>query len=370
MKHKIVIVGGGAGGLELATKLGKRFGKSDKASITLVDASLTHIWKPLLHEVAADALSSATEELNYHAQAKWNHFSFELGTMEGLDRNTQTLRLVAVIDENDQQLIPARMLSYDTLVMAVGSTSNDFGIAGAKEHTVFLDTRKQADLLHRKLLNAYLASAGNPDIIGSVSIAIVGAGATGVELAAELRHAAEELSSYGLGQISPENLKITLIEAGPRILLALPERIGNALLKTLERLGVNDMVNAGVSSIDPTGQTTHEGQRIESTLKVWERPSSSRIWMASKPITSINWWWALRCRPLAMIRSSPLAIVRLVSIRIRLETCHLAPRRPTNKPRHWSSRSKRESRIDPCRRSNTRITVGWYLCRDFRQLAT
>ena len=110
MKHKIVIVGGGAGGLELATKLGKRFGKSDKASITLVDTNLTHVWKPLLHEVAAGALSSATEELNYHAQAKWNHFSFELGTMEGLDRKAKTLSLAAVIDDDDKPLIAHRTL--------------------------------------------------------------------------------------------------------------------------------------------------------------------------------------------------------------------------------------------------------------------
>jgi len=269
MKHKVVIVGGGAGGLELATKLGKRFGKSDKASITLVDANLTHIWKPLLHEVATGALSSATEELNYHAQAKWNHFAFELGRMESLDRKSRTLHLAAVLDEQDQQLIPARTLSYDTLIVAVGSTSNDFGIAGAQEHTVFLDSRKQADVLHRKLLNAYLASTSNPDLAGSISIAIVGAGATGVELAAELRHAAGELSSYGLGQISPENLKITVIEAGARILPALPERIGDAVLKTLERLGVNVMLNAAVSSVDETGLTTREGQRIESSFTVW-----------------------------------------------------------------------------------------------------
>jgi NADH dehydrogenase len=269
MKHKIVIVGGGAGGLELATKLGKRFGKSDKASITLVDANLTHVWKPLLHEVAAGALSSANEELNYHAQAKWNHFSFELGRMEGLDRTTKTLSLAVVTDENGEPLIPPRTLSYDTLIVAVGSTSNDFSIAGAREHTVFLDTRKQADLFHRKLLNAYLTSTTHQHAAGAISIAIVGAGATGVELAAELRHAAEELFSYGLGQVRPDNLKITLIEAGPRILPALPERISNAVLKQLTHLGVNVIVNAAVSSIDEAGLTTREGLRIETSLKVW-----------------------------------------------------------------------------------------------------
>lgn len=86
MTHRIIIVGGGAGGLELATRLGKTLGKRGTASVTLVDANLTHIWKPLLHEVAAGSLNSSEDELNYVAQAKWNHFEFQLGRMSGLDR--------------------------------------------------------------------------------------------------------------------------------------------------------------------------------------------------------------------------------------------------------------------------------------------
>jgi NADH dehydrogenase len=269
MKHNVVIVGGGAGGLELATKLGKRFGKSGKASITLVDANLTHLWKPLLHEVAAGSLSASAEELNYHAQAKWNSFTFELGRMVGLDRAKKSIALQAVTDDAGVELLPARLLHYDTLIIAVGSTSNDFGIQGASEHTLFLDTRQQADIFHSKLLNAYLASRAHTDHTHSISVAIVGAGATGVELAAELRHAAQELSSYGMGQIAPENLKITLIEAGPRILPALPERISTPVLQTLKQLGVDVMVDSTVSSIDEAGLTTRDGLRIESALKVW-----------------------------------------------------------------------------------------------------
>lgn len=269
MKHNVVIVGGGAGGLELATKLGKRFGRSGKASITLVDANLTHLWKPLLHEVAAGSLSASAEELNYHAQAKWNDFTFELGRMVALDRAKKSIALQAVTDDAGLELLPARLLHYDTLIIAVGSTSNDFGIQGASEHTLFLDTRQQADIFHRKLLNAYLASRAHTDHTHSIAVTIVGAGATGVELAAELRHAARELSSYGMGQIAPENLKITLIEAGPRILPALPERISTPVLQTLKQLGVDVMVDSTVSSIDEAGLTTRDGLRIESALKVW-----------------------------------------------------------------------------------------------------
>jgi NADH dehydrogenase len=270
MTHRIVIVGGGAGGLELATRLGKTLGKKGTASVTLVDANLTHIWKPLLHEVAAGSLNSYEDELNYVAQAKWNHFQFQLGRMTGLDRDTKRIQLAATYDEQGTELVPARTLDYDTLVISVGSTTNDFGTQGAAEHCLFLDTRKQAERFHQQLLNRYLrAHASQLDVTEEINVAIVGAGATGVELAAELHNAAHELAAYGLGQIKPENLRITVIEAGPRVLPALPERIGGPVHKTLEKLGVTVLTNSAVSEVTVDGLVTATGQVIPATLKVW-----------------------------------------------------------------------------------------------------
>jgi NADH dehydrogenase len=271
MTHRIVIVGGGAGGLELATSLGKTLGKRGTASITLVDANLTHIWKPLLHEVAAGSLNSSEDELNYVAQAKWNHFEFQLGRMSGLDRATKQIQLSATLDpETGLELVPARSIGYDSLVIAVGSTTNDFGTQGAAEHCLFLDTRKQAERFHQQLLNHYLrAHAGHDESRAQISVAIVGAGATGVELAAELHNAAKELAAYGLGRIAPENMRITLIEAGPRVLPALPERIGNPVHKTLEKLGVTVLTNAAVSEVTAENLMTSSGQVIPASLKVW-----------------------------------------------------------------------------------------------------
>ncbi|MFJ3483572.1 NAD(P)/FAD-dependent oxidoreductase [Pseudomonas sp. NPDC090202] len=270
MTHRIVIVGGGAGGLELATRLGKTLGKKGTASVTLVDANLTHIWKPLLHEVAAGSLNSYEDELNYVAQAKWNHFQFQLGRMTGLDRETKRIQLAATYDEQGTELVPARTLDYDTLVISVGSTTNDFGTKGAAEHCLFLDTRKQAERFHQQLLNRYLrAHASEIDASEEINVAIVGAGATGVELAAELHNAAHELASYGLGRIKPENLRITVIEAGPRVLPALPERIGGPVHKTLEKLGVTVLTNSAVSEVTAEGLVTSTGQVIPATLKVW-----------------------------------------------------------------------------------------------------
>lgn len=270
MSHRILIVGGGAGGLELATRLGRTLGKRNKAKVTLVDANLTHIWKPLLHEVAAGSLNSSEDELNYVAQAKWNHFEFQLGRMTGLDRTEQRITLSATLDERGEVLVPERQLGYDSLVIAVGSTTNDFGTAGAAEHCLFLDTREQAERFHSQLLSHYLrAHASQSDTTEQISVAIVGAGATGVELAAELHHAAHQLAAYGLDSIHPENMRITLIEAGPRVLPALPERIGKPVHKTLENLGVTVMTNASVSQVTRDALHTAQGDTITASIKVW-----------------------------------------------------------------------------------------------------
>ncbi|AIL62279.1 NAD(P)/FAD-dependent oxidoreductase [Pseudomonas alkylphenolica] len=269
MTHRIVVVGGGAGGLELVTRLGRTLGKKRKAQITLVDAHLTHIWKPLLHEVATGSLNSTDNELNYIAQAKWNHFEFQIGRLVGLDRANKCIHLAATLDELGNELVPARALTYDTLVIAIGSVTNDFGTLGAAEHCIFLDAPKQALNLHRQLLSQYLSAHARQESDSQMNIAIVGAGATGVELAAELHHAAEELAAYGLNSIAPQNMQINLIEAGPRVLPALPERIGTAVLHELEKLGVKVHTRSAVSEITADGMLTANGDFIPATLKVW-----------------------------------------------------------------------------------------------------
>ena len=154
--HHIVIVGGGAGGLELATKLGNKLGKRNKARITLIDAVLTHVWKPLLHEVAAGSLNSDSSQVNFRAHAQQHHFEFQLGRFSALDRTCRTITLAPIIDKTGQEVVGSRQIKYDSLVIAVGSSANDFGTPGAKEHCLFLDSLKQARHFHRLLLSAFL----------------------------------------------------------------------------------------------------------------------------------------------------------------------------------------------------------------------
>ncbi len=269
---RIVIVGGGAGGLALATGLGHRLGRKGKARVILVDACLTHIWKPLLHEVAAGTINSYEDELNYFAHGSQHHFEFQLGRFANLDRERKVIALDALIDHQGNEFAPARELAYDKLILAIGSTANDFATPGAREHCMFLDSRQQADRFQSQFLNMYLRAHAMTETNANqaeLNIAIVGAGATGVELAAELLHAAHKFAEYGLDEIAPNRVNISLIEASDRILPALPEATSNAAKKQLEALGIKVYTRQKITEITETGLLAASGLFIPASLKVW-----------------------------------------------------------------------------------------------------
>ena len=270
--QRIVIVGGGAGGLALATQLGKRLGKKKLADITLVDAARTHVWKPLLHQLAAGSFDTHAEEIEYLAQARWNHFKFRLGSLMGIDRNNKTVQLAASHDNRGREITPAQSLNYDTLVIAVGSQTNDFGTPGAAEHTIKLDSPQAAKHFNERLINACIRAQTVPRAEGSglLTVTIVGGGATGVELAAELHAAARVLGNYGFENINPEkDLQIVLVEAGPRLLAQLPERLGHAAERELRKLAVDVHTNEKVIEVTDGSLKMASGKVIQSTLTVW-----------------------------------------------------------------------------------------------------
>ncbi len=268
---RVVIVGGGAGGLELATKLGKSLGKRKEAEITLIDCSRTHIWKPLLHEVAAGTLDVNDDELDYLAQAHHNHFRFVLGRMKGLDRAAKRIELDAVYGTSGVQIIPARTHAYDLLVIAVGSVSNDFGIPGVAEHCLFLDTTRQAEQFQERLLEAYTHThvKGGVTEPGQLDVAIVGGGATGIELSAQLHQATRLLSAYGLDNVKPSDIRIHLIEASPRLLPGLPDRLSDATAEQLRTLGIDLLLGEKVVEVTAKGVKTASGLFVPAGIKVW-----------------------------------------------------------------------------------------------------
>jgi NADH:ubiquinone reductase (H+-translocating) len=272
LPHHIVVVGGGAGGLVLATRLGDRLGRRGRARVSLIDCVLNHVWKPLLHEVAVGTMGPHNDDVNYLGHARDHHFRFQPGRMEGLDRRRREVLLAPILDGEGQEAIPARRIAYDTLVIAVGSTSNDFGIPGVAEHCLYLDSYQQADRFQQRLLGLCLQAQLRPyRTAGKVlRIAIVGAGATGVELSAEMHKALRHLSDYGLDRIDvARDVEISLIESAPRVLPNLPERLSKATEAELKRLGIRLYAGESVASVGATGITTRSGRFLPADIKVW-----------------------------------------------------------------------------------------------------
>ena len=270
--QRIVIVGGGAGGLALATQLGKRLGKKGLAEVTLVDAARTHVWKPLLHQLAAGSFDTHAEEIEYLAQARWNHFKFRLGNLIGVDRSNKTVQLAASYDAAGREITPAQSLNYDTLVIAVGSQTNDFGTLGAAEHSIKLDSPQAAKHFNDRLINACIRAQTVPRSAdsGRLTVTIVGGGATGVELAAELHAAARMLGNYGFDHIHPEkDLQIVLVEAAPRLLAQLPERLSESALRELRKLSIEVHTNEKVVEVTADSVKMASGKLIASSLTVW-----------------------------------------------------------------------------------------------------
>jgi NADH dehydrogenase len=270
--HHIVIVGGGAAGLELATKLGNKLGKRKRAHITLVDCSRTHLWKPKLHEVAAGSMDIDLHQVGYLAQSHWHRFQFRIGKMVGLNRANREVHIAPFFDEEGNQVTPRRAIRYDTLVTAVGSLSNDFGTPGVNAYSLKLESAEDAERFHRRMVDAMVRAHAQPGPLKphQLQVAIIGAGATGVELSAELHHTTREVVAYGLDRVDPErDIKLNLIEAADRVLPALPERLSEATEKMLRKLNVHVHTSSRVAEVLPEGVRLASGKVIPAELIVW-----------------------------------------------------------------------------------------------------
>ena len=280
--HRLVIVGGGAGGLPLACRLGDKFRRSGAAEVTLVDQFATHVWKPLLHEVAAGRMDVESHNVDYLTLAHWHHFRFRQGAVLGLDRARRLLKLDAVKFDNGDEILPPRSVSYDTLIFCAGSVSNDFGVPGVAEHAISLDTADDAERFHRLLLavcvraDSRAATGGTP----VVNIVIIGAGATGVELAAEIRQTTRAHAGYGLDHLDTgQDIRLTLLEASPRILPLLTEKVAEAVTGLLGGLRVDVRTNERVSEVVRDGVRTAAGAFYPADLVVWAAGIQAPPWL-------------------------------------------------------------------------------------------
>jgi NADH:ubiquinone reductase (H+-translocating) len=288
-KTRIVIVGGGAAGFALATRMGRSFSKQ-RYEIVLVDKSPTHVWKPLLHEVAAGALDAGIDEINYQAHASAFGYKYVEGTLAEVEPRARVISLHPVVGRDGDVVAPAESLTYDYLVLAIGSVTNDFGTPGVREHCVMLDSREQADEFRRRFQAKCLRiSRTFPFSQSEVHVVIVGGGATGVELAAELCNAAKMRVKYGMANFVPSSVRITLLEMGKRILPALPERLAAQAADELSRLGVDIRTEMSVASASASGLESSRGEHINADIVVWAagvRGTADRIEANELSVTS------------------------------------------------------------------------------------
>lgn len=271
-KHRIVIVGGGAGGLELATRLGDTLGRRGKADVTLIDKNRTHVWKPKLHEIASGSMDLSDHEVDYLAQAHWHHFRFRIGEMTALDRARREVRVAPFVDDEGREVTPDRVFGYDTLVFALGSLSNDFGTPGVASHALKLESKVDAQRFHARMVNACIRAhaQATPLRPEQLHVAIIGAGATGVELAAELHRTTREVVAYGLDRVDADkDIQVNVIEAADRVLPALPPRLSQATLELLRKLGVVVHTGAKVAEVLADGVRLADGRTLPAELVVW-----------------------------------------------------------------------------------------------------
>ncbi|MFT6833999.1 MAG: NADH dehydrogenase [Francisellaceae bacterium] len=264
MKKNIVIVGGGAGGMELATSLGKKLGKKNKANIILIDKSLTHVWKPLFHEIAAGTLNNLADEINYLSHSQYNGYRFQLGQLTHIERINKYIRLENPFDNEGKESIE---IKYDSLILSFGGVSNNFNTLGADKNCFTLDSLEEAKRIHKQLLTGIINDQYSKET-KIFNVVIIGGGATGIEFAAELHFASQQLDKIYKGK-QENRLQITVVEAADRVLSTLPERVSNLTIKKLNDYGISILTTNLVKSVEPNGLTTSNGNFIESDLTVW-----------------------------------------------------------------------------------------------------
>ena len=296
---RIVVVGGGAVGLNLVTRLSKSLGRKGRADITLVDENLSHIWKPSLHEFAAGT-KGHEEEISFLEHSNRNGYKFRLGRFAGIDYQECWVMLDPVLGAEDVELSPARAVHYDVLVLSIGSRSNDFGTPGVMEHCLFLDTPTEAKRLQSEILNLCLRmeTGALENDNGTIRLAIVGGGTTGVELAAELREATEQLARNGIDKLRiPDSVGISVIEGSDRLVGALPENISKNVLNELGLLSVDVLLGKCVTRVTEKTLEFGDGSSLESEIIVWAAGIQSNKALASATDLEVGSLGRLKVHP-------------------------------------------------------------------------
>lgn len=260
MTKRIVIVGGGFGGLHLIRHLEKRL-KRDEAQVTLIDRSNYSLFTPLLYQVATGELPAHAVAYPLRVPLAKAHFRFLRTDVESIDVEKKTVR-------TDDGEVP-----YDHLVIALGSVTNDFGIPGVREHALVVKWLEDGRAVRHRILSTFEDAALIPDAAlrrEMLSFAIVGAGPVGVELAASMR----DLMEHTLRDIYPDidvrrEPTITLIDGADRVVPAMDPRLSAIAQRNLDELGVRTMLRTLVSEVGERSLRTKDGTVLTAHTVIW-----------------------------------------------------------------------------------------------------
>ncbi|RFC62646.1 FAD-dependent oxidoreductase [Fulvimarina endophytica] len=261
-RERIVVLGGGAGGLELVCALSEKSG----LDVTLVDVCGTHIWKPRLHEFAAGTVSSTLSEMSFYLLAAKRGFRFEQGCVTTIDRKAQTVRLAPVTSHDGAIEGPGRSIPYDRLVIALGGVTPDFGTEGVKEYAIRLDRKEDAEIFRDRFVASLLKAreTGEP-----ARISIIGSGATGTELAAHLRMAERGFITEAVLSRDQRLLDILILEAAPEIMPGASSELRRAVLERLGTLDIATRSGAKIAGIEAEAVLAEDGERWPTDIAVW-----------------------------------------------------------------------------------------------------
>lgn len=255
---KILILGGGFGGIRAALDLEKNL--KDEAQITLIDKNGYHLFLPALYEVASaynikkDPFAVRLKKsicIPYHSIFEGKNLDFIQDEITKIDLNGKKV------------FADARVFEYDYLLIALGSQTNDFGIPGVKEYAYQFKSIEDALMVNKKLEESIKRSSASYP----VKIFICGGGFTGVELAAELSCYAKKIAR--VNKVKHKSHMITLFEAGPKILPMIPDEKRQHMIERLTRLGVSVMENSPIEEVGSDFVRLKNGQNMDGDIIVW-----------------------------------------------------------------------------------------------------
>ncbi len=253
-KHRVLILGGGFGGLNAAQKL-----KRAPVEITLIDRRNFHLFQPLLYQVATGSLSPG-------------EISAPLRSVLSKQKNAQVLLGEAVDIDPDAKEVTLRdgaSVAYDSLIVATGSKTSYYGNDSWRDYAPSLKTVEEATAIRHKILYAFEWAERAPTIQEArewLTFVIIGAGATGLELAGALAEIAYETLRNDFRRINPKDARILLMEGGLRVLPAYPTDLSEKAEKLVTRLGVEVMKNVMATDVDSNGVTYKRGDATEKLV--------------------------------------------------------------------------------------------------------